>query len=258
MADKLFGVLKEVGKEPNVKVIWNTKEDIEKLLGGEITTIKCDDFTIIYRKNSEAMLANICIDIKGKGIGTSIKGRLFAVKENEKGEFCSFPNVEEAAKVARFLKRQSLNYTNFDEHGRYLTRVERKIRAREEKRQKKIQELNEEKKKNDLNTSKEYFENNFRLVPVVNNEQENNPLHLNEDVSESKKEKDSINESFNNNNKGKLILERTPDSSTTSEPNKQEIPKIVLEDDTVLKMLLRIQLIILEFLRKVADESDED
>ena len=87
MADKLFGVLKEVGKEPNVKVIWNTKEDIEKLLGGEITTIKCDDFTIIYRKNSDSMLANICVDIKGKGIGTSIKGRLFAVRENEKGEF---------------------------------------------------------------------------------------------------------------------------------------------------------------------------
>ena len=109
-----------------------------------------------------------------------------------------------------------------------------------------------------MNTSREYFENNFRLVPVVNNEQENNPSHLNEDASESKKEKDSINELFNNNNKGKLILERTPDSSTTSEPNKQEISKIVLEDDTVLKMLLRIQLIILEFLRKVADESDED
>lgn len=254
MADKLYGVLKEVGKESRPKVIWNTKEDIEQLVGGEIATIKCEQFTIIYKKNSDSMLANICIDIKGRGIGTSIKGKLFAVKENEKGEFISFPNVEELAKVAKFLDKQGLDYTKFDEHGRFLTRAERKKRAYEEKQKRKKEIQN----RNDLSISNKYFEDNFRLVPVVNNEQDNNPSNLNEDATESKKENESVNNSNIQNDKGKLILERTPDSSTTSEPTKQEVPKIVLEDDTVLKMLLRIQLIILEFLRKVADESDEE
>ncbi|MBQ7410030.1 MAG: hypothetical protein IJW20_01445 [Clostridia bacterium] len=258
MSDKLFGVLKEVGQKPNVKVIWNTKEDLEKLIGGEIATIKCDSFTIIYKKNSDAMLANICVDVKGKGIGTSIKGRLFAVKENEKGEFYSFSNVEEATKVARFLERQGIDYTNFDEHGRYLTRAERKRRAYEEKRKRKVRDINNEIKKDDIDVSNSYFEKNFRLVPMVSSNQENNPVNLNEDASESKKDNEVTSNSINSNNKGKLVLERTPESSTTTEPNRVEPPNIVLGDESVLKMLLRIQLIILEFLRKFAEESDED
>ena len=258
MADKLIGVFKEVGKKPEPKVIWNTKEDLEKLIGGEIASIKCDSFTIIYKKNSDAMLANICVDIKGKGIGTSIKGRLFAVKENEKGEFYSFSNIDEAAKIARFLNRQGVDYTNFDEHGKYLTRVERKRRAYEERRKRNVRNINNEMKKDDIDVSNSYFEKNFRLVPVVRNNQENCPVDLNEDASESKKDNELTSNSTNNNDKGKLILERTPDSSTTSEPNRVEPPNIMLGDESVLKMLLRIQLIILEFLRKLAEEPDED
>ena len=254
MADKLYGVFKEVGKEPRPKVIWNTKEDIEQLIGGEIVTVKCEQFTIIYKKNSDSMLANICIDIKGQGIGTSIKGNLFAVKENEKGEFISFPNVEELAKVAKFLDRQGLDYAKFDEHGRFLTKAERKKRAYQEK----IKRKQEIQNRNDLSVSNKYFEDNFRLVPIVNNEQENNPSNLNEDVTEAKKENVLVNNSSLQNNKGKLILERTPDSSTASESDENVIPKIVMGDETVLKMLLKVQLIILDFLRKAVDESDEE
>ena len=254
MADKLYGVYKEVGKEPRPKVIWNTKEDIEKLIGGEFESIKSEEFTIIYKKNSESMLANVCIDLKGRGIGTSIKGKLFAVKENEKGEFVSFSSVEELTKVAKFLNKQGLDYTKFDEHGKFLTRAERKKRAYQEKikRKQEIQNVN------DLSVSNKYFEDNFRLVPVINNEQDNNPSNLNEDATESKKESASTNNSNIQNNKGKLILERTPDSSTSSESAGSEIPKIVMGDETVFKMLLKVQLIILEFLRKAVDESDEE
>ena len=259
MSDKLIGVFKEVGKKPQIKVIWNSKEDIEKLIGGEYESVKSDVFTIIYRKNSNAMLPNVCIDFKGRGIGTSIKGNLFAVKENEKGEFCSFSNVEESAKVARFLDRQGLDYTNFDENGRYLTRAERKARAYEERRKRKAQLIaNNTQNKNELNVSNKYFEDNFRLVPIVKNN-ENNTSDLNENAQKLEKDLDSTNESTNVNNKGKLILERTPDSSTTSsaDANKMESPRIVFDNDDSLKMLLKIQLIILEFMRKLADEADE-
>ena len=259
MSDKLIGVFKEVGKKPQIKVIWNSKEDIEKLIGGEYESVKSDAFTIIYRKNSNAMLPNVCIDFKGRGIGTSIKGNLFAVKENEKGEFCSFSNVEESAKVARFLDRQGLDYTNFDENGRYLTRAERKARAYEERRKRKAQLIaNNTQNKNELNVSNKYFEDNFRLVPIVKNN-ENNTSDLNENAQKLEKDLNSTNESTNVNNKGKLILERTLDSSTTSsaDVNKMESPRIVFDNDDSLKMLLKIQLIILEFMRKLADEADE-
>ena len=256
MLDKLIGVFKEVGKKPQIKVIWNSKEDIEKLIGGEYESLKSDVFTIIYRKNSNAMLPNVCIDFKGRGIGTSIKGNLFAVKKNEKGEFYSFSNVEESAKVARFLDRQGLDYTNFDENGRYLTRAERKARAYEERRKKKAQLMtNNTQSKNELNVSNKYFEDNFRLVPIIKKD-ENNLSVSNEDVQKLKDESNVINESINDNNKGKLILERTPDSSTTSsaDANKMESPRIVFDNDDSLKMLLKIQLIILEFMRKLTDK----
>lgn len=259
MAEKLFGVLKEVGKKPQVKVIWNTDEDIKQLIGGDFETVKSDEFTIIHRKNSESMLANVCVDFKGKGIGTSIKGRLFAVKENEKGEFCSFPSVEEAAKVAKFLDRQGLDYSKFDEHGRCLTRAERKAKAYEERRKKKLEEINKQ-KKDELGVSNAYFENNFRLVPVVNEECKNNPLNSNENEVEEKKETKSTNNKTNDNNKGNPVLERTFDSSTSAsaDTNNMETPKIVLGDESVLKMLLRVQLIILDFLRKLTDDLDEE
>ena len=131
MEEKLIGVFKEVGKTPKPKVIWNKKEEIEKLVGGEYASLKCDKFTIIFNKKSDSMLANVCIDFKGRGIGTSIKGKIFAIKENEKREFHSFANMDELKSVAKLLNAKGLDYTNFDEKGKYLTRAERRKRELE-------------------------------------------------------------------------------------------------------------------------------
>lgn len=258
MADSLIGVYKEIGKDPTLKKINNSNEELEELVGGKIAVLKCDDFVIIHRENNDAMLANVCIDIKGSGIGTSVKGKIFAVNQNDKGEFYSV-NKEQAGMIGRFFKAQGCNYTNFDEHGRYLTRAERKARAYEERRKRKLQEVNDAQVKKEVDISNKYFEDNFRLVPIVKKD-ENNPSDSNENAQKSKNENESMNEATNDNNKGKLILERTPDSSTTSssENNNTGVPSIVFDNDDVLKMLLRIQVSILEFMRKMADESDED
>ena len=257
MTDSLIGVYKEVGQEPTLKKIKNSREELEQLVGGKIAILECEDYVIVYRDKSDSMLANVCLDIKGRGIGSSVKGTIFAVNQNDKGEFYSVTR-EQAGVIGRFFKAQGCNYTNFDEHGRYLTRAERKARAYEERKKKKMKSVNNVQAKNELDISNEVFENNFRLVPIVNKD-ENNPSDLNEDALKSINEKDTINESINNNNKGKLILESTQDSSTTSssETNSAEVPNIVLGDDDTLKMLLKIQLIILEFLRKLVDENDE-
>lgn len=267
MGDKLFGVYKEVGKEPRPKVIWNTEEDIKKLLGGDYTSIKCSKFTIIYRKNSESMLANVCIDIQGRGLGTSIKGKLFVVKENEKGEFISFPNMDELGNVANFLKAKALDYKNFDEKGRYMTRAERRKRELEnfkKKHSKELKKVTAQPKNNEFDISDSFFENNLRLVPInkdknVNsNQDENNSSDLNENGSESKKRNDTTNNTKQTKNTGKPILERTQESSTTKDDLDKDRPVINLPSDAVLKMLLKVQFIILDYLKKLMAYVDED
>lgn len=79
--DFLVGVYKEVGKAPNIIKIKNQKDYLEKLLDGEYTTIDYDDYTIIYKKKSDNLLANIYIDQYSK-IGISLKGKVFAVSKD--------------------------------------------------------------------------------------------------------------------------------------------------------------------------------
>ena len=52
----LVGVYKEVGKPPDIIKIKNQKEYLEKLVDGEYTNIDYDDYTIIYKKQSENLL----------------------------------------------------------------------------------------------------------------------------------------------------------------------------------------------------------
>lgn len=82
MNEYLVGVYKEVGKNPTIIKIKNQKNYLEKLLDGEYTTIDYDDYSIIYKKKSDNLLANIYIDQYSK-IGISLKGNVFAVSKNK-------------------------------------------------------------------------------------------------------------------------------------------------------------------------------
>ena len=94
MSEYLLGIYKEVGKNPEVIKIKNQKEYLEKLLDGEITTLDYDDYTIIYKKASDNLLANVYVNQYSK-IGISLKGKIFAVGKDENGNFKSL-NKEQA------------------------------------------------------------------------------------------------------------------------------------------------------------------
>lgn len=65
--------------------------------------------------------------------------------------------------------------------------------------------------------------------------------------------------SNNQKNTGKPILERTQESNTTKDDFDRENPIINLSTDAVLKMLLKVQFIVLDFLKQLmAYVEDED
>ena len=120
----LVGVYKEVGKTPDIIKIKNQKDYLERLVDGEYTNIDYDNYTIIYKKNSNNLLSNIYVDQYSK-IGISLKGKIFAVGKDEKGNFKSLTK-DQAKKCISFFLRESFNYKNFDEKGRYIPRSQRK------------------------------------------------------------------------------------------------------------------------------------
>lgn len=119
----LVGIYKEVGKNPDIIKIKNRKEYLERLVGGEYATFDHDDYVIIYKKKSDNLLANVYIDRYSK-IGISIKGKIFVVGKDEKGNFISL-NKGQFLRCTDFLKKESFNYKNFDEHGKYIPKSKR-------------------------------------------------------------------------------------------------------------------------------------
>ena len=120
----LVGVYKEVGKPPDIVKIKNDKAYLEKLLDGEYINQDYDDYTILYKKDSEHLLPNIYVNQYSK-IGISLKGKVFAVSKDENGNLKSL-NKEQAKRCITFFLRESFNYKNFDEYGRYIPRSKRK------------------------------------------------------------------------------------------------------------------------------------
>lgn len=237
MSEFVIGVYKEVGKEPDLKKVKNTKEDLEKLVGGEIATVKYDDYVVIYKKNSDNMLGNVCLDVKGYGLDLSLKGTIFVVNQDENGEFKSL-NKQQALKSTGVLIRKSFNYKNFDENGRYLTKSQRRKRNKQNNTNK-TNSSQLDIQKQAMGVSNSFFENNFRLEKIETKNDE---------------QKENSNTTLGENDKGKLVLEKTPETSTSTE---SQTPVISLSDETVLKMILKIQFIILDFINNAMDDSDE-
>ena len=251
MNEFLVGVYKEVGKNPDVIKIKNQKAYLEKLLDGEYVNQDYDDYTILYKKDSDNLLANIYVDQYSK-IGISLKGKVFAVGKDEKGNLKSLTK-EQARKCITFFLRESFNYKNFDENGRYLpksARKNRKIFNNNKTNEKVVQEKSSEPKQeqvtqnkpptivstNDmakaLNIGNEFFESQFRLEKVESNKQVENTSKSNEN------QKSDINQQS-------LTNDSTP-------------PVIKLSDEQTLNMILKITFIILDFVKSALEESDEN
>lgn len=250
MNEFLVGVYKEVGKPPDIVKIKNDKVYFEKVLDGEFTTQDYDDYTILYKKDSEHLLPNIYVNQYSK-IGISLKGKVLAVAKDENGNFKSL-NKDQAKRCITFFLRESFNYKNFDEHGRYIPRSKRKGNKKIFKNKKentkqdkppeaKQQEVNQNKPptsishddmKKALNIGNQFFESQFRLEKVETNKQNENTSSLNENQTQKVNQQNSAN----------------------SQP-----PVIQLSDEQTLTMILKITFIILDFVKgALEDNEDED
>ena len=246
MGEYLVGVYKEVGKNPDIVKIKNQKEYLEKLLDGEYTNQDYDDYTILYKKDSENLLANVYVNQYSK-IGLSLKGKIFAIAKDENGNFKSL-NKEQAKKCITFFLREAFNYKNFDENGKYIPRSKRKnkniFKNKNQTQEKQVQEkaIQEEKPKpqkvnitdiaKTLNVSNEFFEKNFRVEKVESNKEEKNTSKTNENANIDTKQQSSTNDS--------------------------QPPIIKLSDEQTLNMILKITFIILDFVKGALEESEDD
>ena len=245
MGEYLVGIYKEVGKKPDIVKIKNQKEYLEKLLDGEYTNQDYDDYTILYKKDSDNLLSNIYVNQYSK-IGLSLKGKVFAVGKDEKGKLKSLTK-EQARKCITYFLKEAFNYKNFDEHGRYIPRSKRKNKnifknknnssGQEENKQiqeKAVQQeqpqpqaMNVSDMTKVLNVGNEFFEKNFKVKKV-----ENNTSNSNENEKLESKQQNSTNDS-------------TP-------------PVIKLSDEQTLNMILKITFIILDFVKSALEDSEDD
>ena len=239
----LVGVYKEVGKTPDIIKIKNQKEYLEKLVDGEYTNL--DDYTIIYKKNSSNLLSNIYVNQYSK-LGTSLKGKVFAVGKNDNGTFKSL-SKEQAKKCISFFLKESFNYKNFDEQGRYIPRSQRKNnkkifgnKNKQSNEQPKQEKVIEEKKSttistNDmvqaLNIGNSFFESQFRLEKIESNKKDDTPSISNENQKQSENQQ----------------------NSTSITP-----PVIKLSDEQTLNMILKVVFTILDFVKNALEDSNED
>lgn len=249
MNEFLVGVYKEVGKTPDIVKIKNDKSYLERLLDGEYITQDYDDYTILYKKDSQNLLPNIYINQYSK-IGISLKGKVFAVSKDENDNLKSL-NKDQAKRCITFFLRESFNYKNFDEHGRYIPRSKRKGNKKIFKNKKenteqdkppetKQQEVSQNKPptsishddmKKALNVGNQFFESQFRLEKVESNKQNENTSNSNE----------------------KQTQNTNQPNSTNSQP-----PIIQLSDEQTLTMILKITFIILDFVKGALEDSEDE
>lgn len=166
----LVGVYKEVGKKPDIIKIKNQKVYLERLVDGEYTTLDYDDYVIVYKKKSDNLLANVYVDRYSK-MGISIKGKLFIIGKDKNGNFISL-NKDQFLRCTKFLVKESFDYKNFDEYGRYIPKSKRnskKLFDNKNNLNKNMSNLNEN-IKSDINHQTSTNESNVQ-VDKISNEQ---------------------------------------------------------------------------------------
>ena len=258
MEQYLIGIYKDPRNKPEVIKIKNQKEYLEKLLDGEFTMINYDDYVILYKKNSEHLLPNIYVDQYSK-IGVTLRGEVFAVNKDENGNFKSL-NKEQAKKCITFFLKKAFNNKNFDDNGSYIIKSKNKKMKQifknksnekqidgsdttQETQNQEIKEQNsqaqQEKKavsisdmSKSINLDNKYFESQFRLEKIDSNDDKKDASNSNENAKLDNKEQ----------------------SSTSNSPT----PTIQLSDNDMLAMILKMTLLILNFVQKALADDEED
>ena len=257
MEQYLIGIYKDPRNKPDVIKINNQKEYLEKLLDGEFTTIDYDDYVILYKKDNERLLPNIYVDQYSK-IGVTLRGKVFAVNKDENGNFKSL-NKEQAKKCITFFLKKAFNNKNFDDNGKYISKSKNKRMKQifknksnekqidgsgttQETPNQEIKEQNsqvqQEKKSvsisdmsKSINLDNKYFESQFRLEKIDSNDDKKDASNSNENAKLDNKEQ----------------------SSTSNSPT----PTIQLSDNDMLAMILKMTLLILNFVQKALADDEE-
>ena len=258
MEQYLIGIYKDPRNKPDVIKINNQKEYLEKLLDGEFTTIDYDDYVILYKKDNERLLPNIYVDQYSK-IGVTLRGKVFAVNKDENGNFKSL-NKEQAKKCITFFLKKAFNNKNFDDNGKYISKSKNKRMKQifknksnekqidgsdttQETQNQEIKEQNsqaqQEKKdvsisdmSKSINLDNKYFESQFRLEKIDSNDDKKDTSNSNENAKLDNKEQ----------------------GSTSNSPT----PTIQLSDNDMLAMILKMTLLILNFVQKALADDEED
>lgn len=118
MDEYIIVVYKEVGKDPEFKKIKNSMQEFETILGGRIKQINFkNEFVIISKEESSTLRPNIYISEHLK-LGTVVRGTIIVAKL-ENNSFKSLTK-EQAIKYREFLIKESFDYSNFDDDGKYI------------------------------------------------------------------------------------------------------------------------------------------
>ena len=103
---EIIVIYKKVGKEPDLVKIRNTKEEFEKLVGGEIEIIPYADVEIICRKNRKSLKPNIYLNVTPLKVDFSIRGDVIIARKEEQYKTLTKKQV---FKYVKLLKEETFD-----------------------------------------------------------------------------------------------------------------------------------------------------
>ena len=124
---EIIVIYKEVGKEPDLVKIRNTKESFEKLIGGEMEIIPYADIEIICRKNRKSLKPNIYLNVTPLKVDFSIRGNV-VIARKEENQYKTLTK-KQVFKYVKLLKEESFGNKEILQTGEYTNN---NIKAKEE------------------------------------------------------------------------------------------------------------------------------
>ena len=126
---EIIVIYKEVGKEPDLVKIRNTKESFEKLIGGEMEIIPYADIEIICRKNRKSLKPNIYLNVTPLKVDFSIRGNV-VIARKEENQYKTLTK-KQVFKYVKLLKEESFGNKEILQTRKY-TNNNNNIKVKEE------------------------------------------------------------------------------------------------------------------------------
>ena len=126
---EIIVIYKEVGKEPDLAKIRNTKESFEKLIGGEMEIIPYADIEIICRKNRKNLKPNIYLNVTPLRVDFSIRGNV-VIARKEENQYKTLTK-KQVFKYVKLLKEESFGNKEILQTRKY-TNNNNNIKVKEE------------------------------------------------------------------------------------------------------------------------------